>query len=139
VSEWYVIKDGLSVRCDDLFEVNRFLEHGRIAYHKRDEIAGLTLSTVFLALDHSFPGDKGDPLLWETMLFNDDEAHSIVGFSGEYSPELGCWRFSYMEEAYAFHDNKVAELRSHLKASVVVVSRDTALHTDKVDEPPCST
>lgn len=34
---------------------------------RRDEIDGVTISTVFLGLDHAFGG--GVPLLFETMIF----------------------------------------------------------------------
>lgn len=35
----------------------------------RQDVDGITISTVFLGLDHSYPGDNTKPLLWETMIF----------------------------------------------------------------------
>lgn len=54
----------------------------------RNEIGKVTVSTVFLGLDHNFQG-VGPPVLWETMVFGGgydeaqerytDEAASIAG------------------------------------------------------------
>ena len=115
----YIIEDGLVVQCDDLMKWAEFIEFDREKYHKVDRIAGLMLSTVFLGLDHAFGG--GEPVLWETMLFNEDERTTTKLFGREhtYSPEIDCWRFSFMEEAYEFHANKVTELQAKLKDSVI--------------------
>ena len=124
----YIIKDGLVVLEPDLMTWAEFMQFDQVKYRKVDRIAGLMLSTIFLGLDHRY--GKGEPVLWETMLFNEDERSVIPGFKSSYSPDLGQWRFSYMEEAYEFHDSKVAELRSNLKA---------ALHTGTVEKPPHTT
>ena len=60
---------GDPVAVDDLlewgqwFEVNR--ERRKLAV---DTLGDVTVSTVFLGLDHNF-GESGPPVLWETMVF----------------------------------------------------------------------
>ena len=114
----YIIdKNGLVVQCPDLMKWARWLENHKFESQLVDTIAGIRVSTVFLGLDHQF--GKGEPILWETMIFNDDEAHTIKfgGRDMKCAPDLGQWRFSYKEEAYDFHRHKVAELKSKLAAA----------------------
>ena len=35
----------------------------------RQDVDGVTISTVFLGSDHSYPKNDNKPLLWETMIF----------------------------------------------------------------------
>jgi hypothetical protein len=56
----------------------------------------VTVSTVFLGLDHSW--DAGPPVLWETMVF---------GLPGD---EEICERYTSREAAIAGHNRIVAEL-----------------------------
>ena len=59
---------GNPIECDDVLEWARWFEtatNRRVAYNKIPEGE---VSTVFLGLDHSF-GDKGPPVLYETMVF----------------------------------------------------------------------
>ena len=55
----------------------------------------ITVSTVFLGLDHNWSG--GAPVLWETMVFglDDDEQQ---------------WRYTNRDEAIANHEKLVADL-----------------------------
>jgi hypothetical protein len=59
--------------CDDLLEWGRWFETShaaRIVSRDKDEGLGgteVTVSTVFLALDHQF--GNGPPVLWETLVF----------------------------------------------------------------------
>ena len=101
MTERYILKDGLAVQCPDLMEWGAWMEAHRSKSQKIFKISGLRLSTVFLGLDHSF--GLGEPLLWETMLFNDDLGESE-----------GQWRFTFQGEAYEFHDAKVKELKALL-------------------------
>ena len=59
---------------------------------------GITVSTVFLGIDHSF-GRRGPPLVFETMTFDD--------YGGDY-----CRRWSTWDEAVAGHAEAVAVLRA---------------------------
>jgi len=60
-----------------------------------DELDGGDVSTVHLGLDHSYAGDIGPPLIFETMCFD-----------GEHDGE--CWRYSTLAEARAGHARAVA-------------------------------
>jgi hypothetical protein len=62
-------------------------EQRRIALTQIAE--GISVSTVFLALDHSF--GCGPPVLWETMIFG-----------GEHDGEQ--WRYTSKDEALIGHD-----------------------------------
>jgi len=45
----------------------------------RDEIGVLVVSTIFLGLDHRF-FDDGPPLVFETIIFDDDCGHDLETF-----------------------------------------------------------
>lgn len=63
----YLMNDDGSVRkVDDLMEWARAWSGSRrdVAYHG---VGSVSVSTVFLGIDHSF--DRGRPLLFETMVF----------------------------------------------------------------------
>jgi hypothetical protein len=69
---------------------------------KQEQVREFWVSTVFLALDHSF-GKDGPPLLWETMVFRRN-------FSGLY-----CERYSSYEEAVAGHQKAVEWAKENAK------------------------
>jgi hypothetical protein len=60
---------GEPVPCDDLLAWAQWFESGGRASRTlaSDDIHGSHVSTVFLALDHSF--GRGLPVLWETFVF----------------------------------------------------------------------
>ena len=72
----YILEKGEPVPCDDTMEWGKFMEDSdRIlarATIERDGVATM-ISTVFLAVDHSFCME-GPPILWETMVFQNDKA-----------------------------------------------------------------
>lgn len=69
-----------------------------------DEVApGITVSTVFLGLDHNHFG-KGPPILFETMVFDD-------------YADGDCWRWSTWDEAVAGHKRAVEGLKRALAAA----------------------
>lgn len=63
---YYVLDGHTPTRCDDMQSWARWFENAdrQVA---RDEINGVTISTVFLGIDHSF--GHGSPVLFETMVF----------------------------------------------------------------------
>ncbi len=65
-----------------------------------DRVEGFGVSTVFMVIDRSY-GNTGDPILFETMVFDDD-----LG-------ALGHWtrHYSTEAEAVAGHNEIVAALR----------------------------
>lgn len=72
---------------------------------KRTEFGEITLSTVFLGLDHNFFSDN-DPILFETMIFGGEN-------------DQRCWRHRSWEESLQFHE--ITE-----KALSVIVTLDAA-------------
>jgi hypothetical protein len=69
-----------------------------------DEIApGVRVSTVFLGIDHNF-GDRGPPILFETMVFDDYEDGRQI-------------RYATWGEALAGHQAVVAELTGRIRQS----------------------
>lgn len=72
----YVLVNGEPVPCDDTLEWGKFMhDSDRILARTTIERDGVEtmVSTVFLAVDHSFCMD-GPPILWETMVFQDNKA-----------------------------------------------------------------
>jgi len=72
---YYILDDdGDPVPCDDPLEWGRWFEtsaEARRIAHDKDEgpdAPPITVSTVFLGLDHNF-SDHGPPVLWETLVF----------------------------------------------------------------------
>ena len=94
----HYILEGREIKPVDLMTWARWLDvdplRGRI---KRDVIGDVTISTVFLGLDHRW-GD-GPPVLFETMVFGGslDEAME---------------RYSTYDEAETGHDLMVARVRA---------------------------
>lgn len=86
----YILVDNKPVPEPDLMKWGQWMQTGdRIV--KQDKLPdGTFVSTVFLGLDHSFSPD-GPPLLYETMIFRDDE------------DDQEQWRYSTLEEAKAGH------------------------------------
>ncbi len=69
----YVLnQDGTPRPTDDVHEWAKMIE-SRERIVARDVVGNITVSTVFLGIDHNF--GSGPPLLWETMVFggHDDE------------------------------------------------------------------
>ncbi len=63
----YLLDGDTPVVCDDLLEWAAGFEKTDV--HVADEtISGITISTVFLGIDHNFL-PTGSPLLFETMIF----------------------------------------------------------------------
>lgn len=67
---YYILdENGEPKNIPDLMEWGKWMQANK--RHVADEkIRGSRVSTVFLALDHNW-GD-GDPVLWETMVFDGD-------------------------------------------------------------------
>jgi hypothetical protein len=113
----YILNDqGYSIPCDDLLDWGMWFGTERLKWCLSDTVAGFRVSTIFLGLDHNW--GRGDPLLWETMIF--DEVNTVptevFGKVRNIAPEIGQWRFTHREEAYAFHRGKVKEFVDRLAA-----------------------
>jgi hypothetical protein len=90
----------MAVQCDTLLEWAEWMELNsrRVA---QDEIEGIEVSTVFLGLNHNFSG-KGDPLLFETMVFFPEEGSGTM------------WRYFTWAEAEAGHKEILDSVKQQL-------------------------
>ena len=89
MSKYYVLEGHEVKPVEELLEWARVFEDSNRVI-ARAEVRGVTVSTVFLGIDHSF-GD-GPPLLFETMVFG-----------GEYDQLQE--RYSTYDEAVEGHGN----------------------------------
>ncbi len=87
------------VKCDDIRQWGEFLKTSPLRVIGRDTSGDVTVSTVFLGLDHRFT-NTGEPVLWETMVFG--------------GPEDG-WqeRYTSHDAALAGHQRAVVLARAH--------------------------
>ena len=67
MNDKYILDGHEPVLCADLHKWGRWFETAD-RHVARDKVGDVKVSTVFLGLDHRF-GDKGPPLLFETMIF----------------------------------------------------------------------
>jgi hypothetical protein len=95
--KYKIDKDGIISPCPDIEEWGRFMNDGDLRRVERTKMdSGTEISTVFLALDHSFGGDT--PILFETMVFGGELDQS-------------CERYSTIEQAKAGHWKTVDRVR----------------------------
>ena len=76
-NDYYILDGQIALPCPDLIEWGRWMQRAD-RHVAQTQIGALWVSTVFLGLDHGFStllGDAGndDPILFETMIFNDGE------------------------------------------------------------------
>lgn len=92
--------------CDDLLRWGQWFEQDERRVVRKNTFpvgdSEVTVSTVFLGLDHSWQG--GPPVLWETMIFG-----------GDHEDEQ--WRYTSRDEAIANHEQIVNELLASHKDS----------------------
>ena len=72
MTDRYILEGKEAKPCEDLIEWAKWFENAdrKVAL---DIIGNIRISTIFLALDHSF-GEDGKPVLFETMVFTGDES-----------------------------------------------------------------
>lgn len=63
----YILVDKEPVVCNDLEEWARFMGEENSRRVALDELHGVCISTVFLAIDHNWTGNGG-PVLFETLI-----------------------------------------------------------------------
>ena len=72
MTDKYILNDaGEPVPCDNVLEWALFFEDGDARRVVKTEVGPYSVSTVFLALDHSF--GYGPPILYETLVFGRKE------------------------------------------------------------------
>jgi len=101
---YYILDEHHNTKQVSLLEWGRWLERAdtRVAYTKFE--CGVWISTVFLGLDHRF-GDKGPPLLFETMVFE----MTMEGGGDE------MWRYSTWDDAETGHKAIVRRVKQKLE------------------------
>jgi hypothetical protein len=107
MGQYFKLIGKMAVQCDTLLEWAEWMEVNsrRVA---NDEIEGIRVSTVFLGLNHDFSG-KGDPLLFETMVFLPDGSTGTM------------WRYFTWAEAEAGHKEILDSVKQQL-ANVEIVT-----------------
>ena len=63
------------------------IENRKVA---RTDLAGMTVSTVFLSIDHNY-GGGGQPILYETMIFGGDHSDYQRRYHTWAEAEAGHW------------------------------------------------
>jgi len=112
---------GDPVPCTDLLKWAGGLEACKTKWRLKDTVGDQLISTVFLGLDHGLMGvfeHDGDskyihiPILWETMIF--DKPDGKVDYGGQ-NNTFGDSQFRHKSRkaAYAFHHQKVQEMKHH--------------------------
>jgi hypothetical protein len=107
----YVLMGKLAVPEPDLFKWAEWFEKSAADDSRRvahTQVGGISISTVFLGLDHSFDySGKAIPILFETM-----------AFGGGSSRDLDCERCETWEQAEKQHADMVAKFRAAIKDKV---------------------
>ena len=113
---WIMNSRGVAEPISDLLRWAKWMETHRKEWHLEDKVGSLRISTIFLGLDHNW--GNGDPILWETMIFDEDRPVEVKlgSYSRVVSEDIDQWRHTFAEEAKAFHENKVKELQAKLDA-----------------------
>lgn len=101
----YVLDGHTPVPCDDPQAWADFMTKMDARRVRWTEHELFKVSTVFLGLDHSF-GDKGPPILFETMAFADDSW-----------TDLECARYATWEDAEIGHGAIVRRMLARLRAT----------------------
>jgi len=105
ISRW-VLKYRKPVICNDLKKWMREFKKKGVRKVRHTMINPYRVSTVFLALAHG-TNKHGDPLLFETAIFNDKNDCEIIG-------RCACWR-----EVLCLHQRAVKELRILIKEGLI--------------------
>lgn len=99
MSTQYILEGKIPKPIDDILEWGEWFEKANRHVAKTDLSNDVSISTVFLGIDHSFEGGK--PILFETMIFG--------GKHDQYQERYATW-----EEAEVGHSQAV-ELASQGK------------------------
>ena len=104
IGKYILDDDGKTpVPCEDLLEWGQWMElQGKriVKQTRRAKKRGPLVSTVFLGLDHDFPYNSEEPILWETMVF---------GGPWRYEPQE---RYTSYEDAVVGHERWVRKTKT---------------------------
>jgi hypothetical protein len=99
----YILDGHKPVKCDDLFAWAKWFDDINKRRVKETKVGRYRISTVFLGLDHNF-GEDGPPVLFETMVFDNE---------GERWRDLASERYSTWDEAERGHDKLVDDWKQN--------------------------
>ena len=102
MSEKYILEEHKPILCDDLMEWAKWFETADRKVAKTNISDEVTVSTVFLGLNHNFLGKP--PILFETMVFG-----------GTHDEEME--RYSTWEEAEKGHKRWIVKAKHYLTSS----------------------
>lgn len=109
----YILKDKIAYPCPDLEQWTNWMgENPSDRIVAKTRIGELMISTVFLGFDHNFLG--GEPMLFETMIFDEGDEGDSTPFEGS---EHGF--FEHMKRDSSWADATV----THRKACESVKAR----------------
>src|SRR3954467_15669471 len=107
---YYILDDEHHVVPVDMMTWAKWFEHGSNRTVAWTQVTSeITVSTVFLGMDHRFWGD-GPPLLFETMIFAPDEVKKKL-VSGDWFWGEWMWRYSSWDDARTGHAAAVRKAR----------------------------
>lgn len=86
---WILDADNNVVEVEDLLEWGRWIEDANRTVDLTQITSEVTVSTVFLGIDHRFPRGSGPPLLFETMVFRGDDGDEMERYSSWDDAEIG--------------------------------------------------
>jgi hypothetical protein len=117
----YILVGRTPVAVDLLTWADWFEEPGnrRVALTVIDQDLGVTVSTIFLGLDHSFSAGKSEPVLFETMAFVPQDRVLLGRLYDQEEYEQR--RYCTYAQAMAGHAEVVARMQAvvdELKATV---------------------
>lgn len=112
--------------CDwDSRPIHQWEYHFKHTYFPKhvgqDTINGWYISTIWMGLDHSFWKD-GDPIIFETMIFKDDESFPDNEEIKDYQE-----RYSYLKEAEEGHKQACQRVREITKEMTMKSSMENPL------------
>lgn len=93
MSRWILDESGEPVEEPDLMTWAAWIESADSARRVALETVcpGVEVSTVFLGLDHNFQ-ERGAPVLWETMVFRNDDGDEMDRCCGKRADALAMHR-----------------------------------------------
>lgn len=94
-------RNGILIGINEFARLLSDLEYKRVAFDELGDDANTCISTVWLGTDHNW-SDEGPPIIFETMIFSDDE--SIAD---------SCWRYATEKEARENHEKIVLQLAAN--------------------------
>lgn len=75
-NRWWVLDGHKAVPTENIHEWSRMFDEGRKRVVAQTHVGETFVSTVFLGIDHSY--GEGPPLLFETMVFDDEDMGSLT-------------------------------------------------------------